>query len=287
MSTTSLGGGVAVITGAARGLGKGIAQAAAARGMSLVLADIDQNMLAATAAEFTAAGVETFAIPTDVTDPTALDRLAEASYDRFGAVRLLVNNAGIEMLGNCWELSAAQWEQAIRVNVLGPIHGVRAFGARMVAAQAPAYVLNIASLAAVSTMPVQTPYIASKHALLSFSECLFLEMQRAAPMIRVAVALPGPIATRIFADAAVGGNPASVDHHRAAMEGALAAIGMTPQAAAETILQQLIAGQFWIATHPEMLAEAAQRRARHLATLANPQLQQEAEAILGPASCAT
>jgi short-subunit dehydrogenase len=287
MSTASFGGGVAVITGAARGIGKGIAQAAAARGMRLVLADIDQDMLAATAAEFAAAGVETLAVPTDVSDPAALDRLAAASYGRFGAVRLLVNNAGIEMLGNCWELSAALWEQAIRVNVLGPIHGVRAFGARMVAAQAPAYVLNIASLAAVSTMPVQTPYIASKHALLAFSECLFLEMQRAAPMIHVAVALPGPVATRIFADAPAGVNPASVDHHRAAMEGALAAVGMKPEVAGETILQQLGAGQFWIATHPDMLADAAQRRARQLATLAEPQLQQEAEAILGPASCAT
>jgi short-subunit dehydrogenase len=277
---SALDGGVAVITGAARGIGKWIAKAAAARGMKLVLADIAVDALRATAKEFEAAGVEVLAVPTDVSDAAALDRLADATYERFGSVRLLVNNAGIEMLGNTWELSAKQWDMAIRINVLGPIHGVRAFGGRMVAAQQPAYILNLASLAAVSIMPVQTSYIASKHAVLSFSECLFLEMLRAAPMIRVSVACPGPVATQIFTDAPVGSNPATVDHHRAVMEGALANTGMTPDAAGETIFAQVIAGKFWVATHPEMLEEFAKRRGQHLSTLAYPELAKEAEAIL-------
>jgi len=276
----ALNGGVAVITGAARGIGKGIAKAAAARGMKLVLADIAADALAATAKEFEAAGAEVLAVPTDVSDAAALDRLADATYERFGSVRLLVNNAGIEMLGNTWELSAKQWDMAIRINVLGPIHGVRAFGGRMVAAQQPAHILNIASLAAVSIMPVQTSYTASKHAVLSFSECLFLEMNRAAPMIRVSVACPGAVATKIFTDAPVGSNPATVDHHRAVMEGALAHTGMTPEAAGATIFEQTIAGKFWVATHPELLEEFAKRRGQHLATLSDPALAKEAEAIL-------
>jgi NAD(P)-dependent dehydrogenase (short-subunit alcohol dehydrogenase family) len=276
----TLAGGVAVITGSARGIGKGIAKAAAARGMKLVLSDIAAEALAATTKEFEAAGVEVLAVPTDVSDPAALDRLADVTYERFGSVRLLVNNAGIEMLGNTWELSAKQWDMAIRINVLGPIHGVRAFGGRMVAAQQPAYILNLASLAAVSMMPVQTSYIASKHAVLSFSECLFLEMSRAAPMIRVSVACPGPVDTQIFQSAPVGSNRATVDHHRAIMEGALASTGMSPDAAGETILAQVVAGKFWVATHPEMLEEFAKRRGEHLATLSDPALAKEAEAIL-------
>jgi hypothetical protein len=78
----------------------------------------------------------------------------------------------------------------------------------------------------------------------------------------------------------VGSNPATVDHHRAVMEGALANHGMTPDAAGETIFAQVIAGKFWVATHPEMLEEFAKRRGHHLSTLAYPELAKEAEAIL-------
>jgi NAD(P)-dependent dehydrogenase (short-subunit alcohol dehydrogenase family) len=280
MSEDILSGGVAVITGAASGIGNGIARAAAARGMKLVLADIAAEALQAFAAELEAAGVQALAVPTDVTDPAAIDALAARTHEHFGDVRLLVNNAGIEMLGLAWELSAAQWERIVRINILGPIHGTRAFAGAMVKSGKPGFIANVSSLGGLAMMPEQTPYILSKHATLSFTECLFLEMARAAPQIRVSAILPGPVATRIFSDAAPA-TTAGSGRHRAVMEHILTAHGMTSLDAGKTILEQIGQGKFWVATHPDMLAQSAQARAGHLANLSDPSLKPEALVILG------
>jgi len=280
MGTDELSGGVAVITGAARGIGEGIARSAAARGMKLVLADVAEDRLRAFAGELSNAGVETLAVPTDVTDPAAIDRLATAAFDRFGSVRMLVNNAGIEVIGYSWELSAEQWERAVRINTLGPIHGVRAFAGPMIAAQQPAFIVNMTSLAALGTMPFTAPYMLTKHSILSFSESLFLEMQRVAPMIRVSAVLPGPVATGIFDDAVGGGDRAHVDMHRKAM-GAIISTGLDPREAGVMILDQVAAGKFWVTTHPEMMVEAGRRRADFLAGFEDPSMPPGGEALLG------
>jgi NAD(P)-dependent dehydrogenase (short-subunit alcohol dehydrogenase family) len=281
METNILAGGVAVITGSANGIGAGIARAAAARGMRVVLADIAVERLNKIADELSTAGTEVLAVPTDVTDPAALDHLAAATREKFGDVRLLVNNAGIETIGNAWELTAAQWERVMRINVLGPIHGVRAFAGAMVAAGAPAFISNVASLGGLAMMPEQTPYIMSKHAVLSFSECLSLEMSLAAPQIRVSAILPGPVATRIFTDAQVGSGNASYHRHRDIMDNMMAAHGMPPDEAGRLILDQIAEGRFWVSPHPEMLAESARQRAAHLAKLERPSIRPEALAIMG------
>ena len=281
MASDPLSGGVAVVTGAAGGIGAGIARAAAARGMKLVLADIAAGPLQAIAEELQGAGAEVLAQPTDVTDPAALDRLADAAYARFGAVRMLVNNAGIETLGYSWELSAETWERAIRINVLGPIQGVRAFAPRMVAAQQPAHIVNIASIAALGMTPVQTAYILGKHAVLSFSECLSLEMQLKAPMISVSAVLPGPVDTAIFKVAPGGNTPASIDRHREIMQELLASQGLHPDEAGRMIVDQAAQRRFWIATHPEMLQASATARAEHLSGLLEPKLKPAVRAMLG------
>jgi len=280
-TNTVLGGGVAVITGAAGGIGEGLARVAAERGMRLVLADINADRLHDVADALAATGSEVIAITTDVRDPAALDHLADATYEHFGEVRLLINNAGIEALGFTWELSAEQWNRVIDINVLGVIHGVRAFAGRMVAAGKPAFISNVSSIGGLSMMPVQTPYIMSKHAVLSFSECLYLEMEQAKAPIRVSAVLPGPVATRIFEDAPGGSNPDSIAFHRAAMSAALSQQGMTPIEAARLILDQIAAGKFWVSPHPEMMAESANRRAAHLAALATPELAPQARQLLG------
>jgi NAD(P)-dependent dehydrogenase (short-subunit alcohol dehydrogenase family) len=280
MGNEILNGGVAVITGAASGIGAGLARAAAARGMKLVLADIAPAALFAVGADLEAAGSEVLAVPTDVADPTAMDRLAEATFERFGGVRLLVNNAGIESVGNVWEFSAVQWERAIHINVLGPVNGVRAFAPAMLAAGEPAFIANVASLGALGMMAQQTPYIMSKHAILSFSECLSLEMSMAAPAISVSAVLPGPVATRIFADAQESGTSPDGSQHRQTMENLIAAYGRPPDEAGRIILDQIVAGQFWVTTHPAMLAEYALARAAHLTTRAMPALTEEAMALL-------
>jgi NAD(P)-dependent dehydrogenase (short-subunit alcohol dehydrogenase family) len=282
MSTKSvLGGGVAVITGAAGGIGEGLARVAAEFGMRLVLADIAVDRLHHVTDELTATGSEVIGVKTDVRDPAALDHLADAAYEHFGEVTLLINNAGIEALGFTWELSAEQWNRVIEINVLGVIHGVRAFAGRMIAAGKPAFISNVSSIGGLSMMPVQTPYILSKHAVLSFSECLYLEMEQMKAPIRVSAVLPGAVATRIFDDAPGGSNPASIDAHRAAMKHVLSAHGMTPLEAARLILDQIAEGRFWVSPHPEIMRESAERRAAHLAGLTTPALTTEGRSLLG------
>ena len=155
----AFGGGVAVITGAGSGIGEGLARHAATLGMKVVLADISLARIEAVAAEIRGGGAETLTVETDVCDPAALDRLAASVHEHWGDVRLLVNNAGIETLGFSWELSAADWERTLGVNIHGVIHGVRAFAPRMIASGKPAYIANVSSIGGLGMMPLQTSYI--------------------------------------------------------------------------------------------------------------------------------
>jgi NAD(P)-dependent dehydrogenase (short-subunit alcohol dehydrogenase family) len=281
MSTRKvLGGGVAVITGAAGGIGEGLAHVAADLGMRLVLADIAVDRLHDVADQLAATGSEVLPVTTDVRDPAALDRLANEAYEHFGEVRLLINNAGIEALGYSWELSAEQWNRVIDINVLGVIHGVRAFAGRMIQTGKPAFISNVSSIGGLSMMPIQTPYILSKHAVLSFSECLYLEMEQLKAPIHVSAVLPGAVSTRIFDDAPGGANPKSIDGHRAAMKHVLSAHGMAPIDAARLILDQIAEGRFWVSPHPEVMRESAERRAAHLSALAMPALTAEGRSLL-------
>ncbi len=265
-----LAGGTAVVTGAAGGIGLGIARAAAAAGMKVVMADIVADKLAEVADDMAGQGHDVLAVPTDVTDPAALDRLARMATEHFGSVRLLVNNAGIEAVGRMWELSAEQWRRTIGINVLGPVNGVRAFAPAMIADGGPAFIANVASIGGLAMAGNQAAYLSSKHAVLSLSECLFLEMQAAAPHIHVSCVLPGPVQTRIFTDAPVGGDPEAAAKFVAHMDTVLASEGVTGDDAGQMIFDQIVEGRFWVTTHPDMLVRAAKARADHLAELTLP-----------------
>jgi NAD(P)-dependent dehydrogenase (short-subunit alcohol dehydrogenase family) len=272
-------GGVAVITGAGSGIGAGLAHTAAAAGATVVLADVAQDRAEAVAGEIRAAGGEAHALHVDTGDAASIERLADSVHARFGSVRLLVNNAGVETIGLAWELSAAAWERIVRINVLGPIHGVRAFVPRMIAAGERAFVANLASVGAFGMMPLQNPYVMSKHAVLSFTEGLRMEMELVGAPISVSVVTPGPVATRIFRDADVAGEGGAGHQH--AMQQMVGA-GISGLEAGHRILAGVAAGEFWVSTHPEMTAAMAKQRADHLATLSTPHLSPEARALLAP-----
>jgi NADP-dependent 3-hydroxy acid dehydrogenase YdfG len=274
------GGGVAVITGAASGIGEGLARHAAALGMKVVLADIAAERMEAVAGEIRAAGGEAMTVLTDVTDPSALDRLAAKTHETWGDVRLLMNNAGVETLGFVWEMPAAQWDKTLAININAMVHGVRAFAPRMIAAGKPAFIANTSSIGGLGIMPVQTSYIMSKHAVLAFSECLSLEMQVKKAPIQVSAILPGPVATRIFEDSKPGTDPMVV-HHREVMRAMLVESGISGLEAAQRILRQIAAGEFWVSTHPEITAVFARQRAAHLSALTKPQLDPATLAMLG------
>lgn len=272
--------GAAVITGAGSGIGEGIARHAAAIGMRVVLADIAVDRAEGVAKAIRDAGGSAIAVRTDVADPTALDRLAEHAYAEFGDITLLVNNAGIETLGFAWELSAERWEQTLGVNIHGVIHGVRAFAPRMLKSPRETYIANVSSIGGLGMMPLQTSYILSKHAVLSFTECLYLEMQLQPRPVNVSVVLPGPVATRIFEDANGADAEPVVAGHREIMRQMLADQGITPLEAGRIILDGIAAKQFWVSTHPDMTAASVRNRADHLAGLTAPVMNEAQRAIM-------
>ncbi len=273
-------GGVAVVTGAGSGIGEGIVRAAAARGMKVVIADIAADRAEEVAAFIRAAGGAALAVATDVSDAAALDRLAERAYDAFGDVTLLVNNAGIEMLGHVWDIPAETWDKTIAVNILGVIQSVRAFAPRMIAAGKRGWIANVGSVGSLGMMPIQTPYMVSKHAVLSFSECLALEMEMIGAPISISCVLPGPVATRIFDDAVEGDEGRASGKHRLIMADMLRLHGLTPEQAGEIILDGIAAGQFWVPTHPELTEAMAKARADYLTGDHRPRLSEESRSLL-------
>ncbi|WP_223177882.1 SDR family NAD(P)-dependent oxidoreductase [Pseudohalioglobus sediminis] len=275
----TLAGGVAVITGAGSGIGEALARLAAKTGMQVVLADVATARIDAVAAQIVADGGTALAVTADVSDPASMDALAATTRDAFGDVRLLVNNAGVETLGFAWELSAEDWARTLGVNIQGVVNGVRAFAPAMIAAGEQAFIANTASVGALGIMPVQTPYIMSKHAVLAFSECLRLEMELKQAPISVSVVLPGPVHTRIFTDS-LGAGDAVSQYHRQQMEGMLAANGISSAEAASRILPQVAAGDFWVSTDAEMTRAYAAGRAQALLDLQPPALAPELAASL-------
>jgi NAD(P)-dependent dehydrogenase (short-subunit alcohol dehydrogenase family) len=276
MTDQALAGRTAVVTGAGSGIGRGIALHAGRLGMNVVLAEIDETRLKEAVAEVGATGAETLGVVTDVTDAAAVDALADAAYDAFGEVALLVNNAGIESVGYVWDLDPDRWSRMMRVNTDGVFHGIRAFVPRMGADDAPSYVVNVASVAAVTTGPMNAAYHASKHATLALTECLSLECRMRYPQISASVVCPGSVSTQIFADAVL----AEGDEREgpAGMLGYLRDLldddGLTPAQVAEAVFAGVAAGDFWIQTHPGQFAEFAGRRAAMLTEQTPPALPQ-------------
>jgi len=273
-------GGTAVITGAGSGIGEGLARVAARLGMNVVLADIAQERVERVAAEIAATGAQALAVVTDVTDIAALERLADAAWDRFGGVRLVINNAGIETIGYSWELPDATWDKAIDINIRGVVHGSRIFARRMLEAGEPGYIANVASIGSLGMMPTQAPYMMSKHAVLSFTECLFLEMRLKQAPITVSAVLPAQVATRIFADAPADLTSPMVSRQREMMHAMITQAGITPEQAGEIILGGIASGEFWVSTHPETTASMAAARAVYLSALATPALPDEVRALV-------
>ena len=275
-------GGVAVITGAGAGIGAGLARHAAALGMTVVAADIDLESAERLVDELNAGGGAALAVACDVRDAQAVQDLADFTYREIGPVRLLVNNAGIEQFGYLWDTPVANWQRVMDINVSGVFHGVRAFLPKMIAAATPAWVWNLSSIGGVAAVPLQAPYIVSKHAVLALTECLRLEVELAghADFIRVQAVLPGAVKSNIFEaaggvdSAAAGTDVAAAENQRAAMLDIKAA-AMDPDAAAEVVFEQSAQDAFYLLTQPEYVGSAMAERAEILSNLTPPRLRTE------------
>ena len=271
-----LTGRVAVVTGAASGIGFALASAFAAEGMQVVLADVEAPALDDAVAKLAAGGADVLGVRTDVSDGAQMQALADAAVDRYGAVHVLCNNAGVGGGGLSWEAPLATWEWVLGVNLWGVIHGVRAF-VPILMRQPEAHVVNTASVAGLVAGPFMGPYNASKHAVVALSETLHHEMGIMAPQVKVSVLCPGWVRTRI-ADSARNrpGGPAEDPVAAAGFAQALQALidrGLAPEVVAEKVIAAIRAEQFWILPHDgveEFWAEFVNARARSLIDRTNP-----------------
>ena len=196
-------------------------------------------------------------------------------------MRLLVNNAGIETLGFCWEIPAERWEATLNINLHGVIHGVRAFVPRMLASGEECWIANLASIGAFGIMPTQAAYLVTKHAVQSFSENLFLELQLAQAPIHVSSVIPGYVKTAIFAENDRNDEPADAARHRQTMSAMMQNHGMDADEAGRVILEGVAAGHFWVSTQPKTTKQMVAGRIAYLQDQTDPPLRPETRALLG------
>ena len=173
---------VAVITGAASGIGKALAEKAAGLGMKLALADFDSEGLSSAAQQLSASGCEVFTATVDVADSQAMEQFAQDSLAQFGAVHLLFNNAGVGAGGKLWEVTQREWEWVININLNGVFNGIRAFTPAMIAA-GEGHIVNTASVAGLMSAPGTSSYTVSKHAVVAMSEVLLGDLRSEAANI--------------------------------------------------------------------------------------------------------
>jgi NAD(P)-dependent dehydrogenase (short-subunit alcohol dehydrogenase family) len=263
---------VAVITGASSGLGREFANRAAALGMHLVLADVDQAGLDRATEELEAGGATVLAMPCDVRKGAQVQALADAAMAKFGAVHLLFNNAGVGSGGLIWENSEADWEWVLGVNLWGVIHGVRIFTRLMLecAKRDPAFeghIVNTASMAGLLNAPTMGVYNVSKHAVVSLSETLYHDLQLVDAPIGASVLCPYFVPTGI--SQSHRNRPQDVRMTAAPTASQLAAQAMTVKAVesgkvsaadvAKITFDAIADGQFYIYSHPGALGNVAER----------------------------
>jgi len=248
-------GRVAVITGAASGIGRGLARHAARTGMRVVLADVEAPALDDAVAEAASLGAETLGVRTDVSREAEVRALADAAYDRFGAVHLLCNNAGVFQAGVVWQRTAADWDWVLGVNLFGLLHGIRAFVPRMLEQGGDAHIVNTASMAGLISVAYSGPYVVSKFAAAALTECLAHDLRAQGSSIGVSCLVPGLVDTRIGDSTRNRPDepPSEVtapDHHFVAdvLRDQTSTRGRHPDEVAAIVFDAVAARQFWIST---------------------------------------
>lgn len=255
---------VAVVTGAASGIGKGLALALAKRGCKLVLADINVTGLEQVQAEVCAQDVTAISVETDVAESAAVENLAIKAFERFGRVDLLINNAGVLSSGASWELDLQEWKRVLDINLWSVIHAIHAFIPRLLKQTGGAHVVNIASLAGLTSGAWVAPYTVSKHGVIALSECLAAEMATTDHPITISVVCPAAINTSIAQSLS---NKDSV--HSGELNAHLRDLishAMSPEVLAEKVLAGIEAQQFWIFPQQEVRTAAERRLQRILAS---------------------
>lgn len=257
-------GKVAVVTGGASGIGRALATRFVAEGMHVVIGDIEEGPLRATADEIGAVGVVT-----DVTDAASVAALADATMERFGAVHVVCNNAGVGGGGQIKDLTLKDWKWVIDVSLWGVIHGIHSFLPHLRANDDGGHIVNTASIAGLVSGPGIGPYNAAKYGVVAISETLALELAAEDSKVGVSVLCPGLVRTNIFTSQR--NRPAALRNEqkktgaRSANQDiadALLAQGIDPSIVAGKVLDAILSGRLYVITHPEYLDQIGARFAR-------------------------
>ena len=258
--------GTAVVTGAAAGIGKGLAQRLGEYGMFVVVADIDTGRAAEVAAGIVESGGRAEGFGVDVADAAQVEALAATVFERYDSVELLINNAGVESSGLLWEIDPRRWQRVMQINVDGVFYCLKSFVPRMIDAGAPACIANLSSVGGLNTVAVQSPYIVSKFAVQAMTECLHQDLSIVGAPIQVSAVVPNSIRSEIFLAAqrdAPSTNP-TANAVFAAMQRDNVDKGLDPLDAAAHMLEQIARGDFWVFSDDELCTAAAARRGRQL-----------------------
>lgn len=277
---------VAVITGGASGVGRALGEQLAAEGARVVLADIDQSRLDATAREIAGeTGAEVIGLQVDVTKAESVNSLAGAVWSRFGAVHLLFNNAGVglgEAQRTFWSLPVNDWRWGFDVNVFGVVYGIQAFVPRMLSSGEEGVIVNTSSSnGGLRSLPNTPIYAATKAAVTSISEVLYQQLLREGDKVRAAVLFPGPhvVNTSILASKRNRpGDYGDTDTNKPAyetMEDLVRTTGLKmsltePEEVASFALAGIRAGKFWLLPESEENDQKLKERIDTLLARENP-----------------
>jgi NAD(P)-dependent dehydrogenase (short-subunit alcohol dehydrogenase family) len=261
---------VAVVTGAASGIGRALAERCAQEGMKVVLAGINAENLKKTEQVLRAEGAIVLSVPTDVAKLADIEALAQKTLSAFGAVHLLFNNAGFGAGSTIWESSLADWQWVMGVNLWGVIYGLRIFVPIMLAQDTECHIVNTASI--VGLMPPFhpfAPYQVSKHAVVALSEHLYYSLAEKKAKVKASVLCPGWVNTRTLdcerdrpleLQNAPMNESMSPEREAVIQEMRQAAqAGMSPQQVTDYVFKAIRAEQFYILTHPELNSEVQKR----------------------------
>jgi NAD(P)-dependent dehydrogenase (short-subunit alcohol dehydrogenase family) len=279
-----LAGKVAVVTGAASGIGRALVDRFLADGMKVVLADVEQGPLDAAVEELTAAGADVIGVRTDVSRYDAVEALRDATLDAFGAVHVVCNNAGVGSGGTSWEVDLDVWDWVLGVDLYGVIHGVKAFMPLLVE-QGEGHMVNTASMAGTISAAFLGPYNVAKHGVVTLSETMFAELQMLESPVGVSVLCPGWVKTQIHQSDRNRPEPSGsgLDHEPAeespeeaelrqlmsdTIEGYISG-GIDPAHVAQLVHDAITAKSFYIFTHPDWMP-IAQERMEHLVAGLDP-----------------
>jgi len=272
-------GRVAVVTGAASGIGLALTERFVAEGMKVVMADIEAGPLATASERLRRDGATVLPIRVDVSQPGDVERLADEAYRAFGAAHVVCNNAGVAVIGAVHEHTLADWQWVINVNLWGVIHGVRVFLPRMLAGGDEGHFVNTASMAGLTTAPFMSVYDVTKHGVVALSESMYKELQLTGAPIGVSVVCPGLIDTNIMRSArnrpeelaeAGKAGPMAQSFGQALSE--RLAGGYPPSEVAGQVVEGIREGRFYIVPAQPEVKSAIGVRAEDLLALRNPTL---------------